>query len=85
MKTMPGAAAKRTLDIAFAGTGLLLSSPLWLAIAIAIKGESPGPVPGDGLDCHVHLLPYCRTPIQWHWSPTERSPLPAATVLSKIS
>lgn len=44
MTTTPGAIAKRTIDIALAGAGLLLSSPLWLAIAAAIKAESRGPL-----------------------------------------
>jgi lipopolysaccharide/colanic/teichoic acid biosynthesis glycosyltransferase len=37
-------AAKRALDIALSGTGLLLSAPLWPIIAAAIRMESPGPV-----------------------------------------
>jgi lipopolysaccharide/colanic/teichoic acid biosynthesis glycosyltransferase len=37
-------AAKRALDVALSGTGLVLSSPLWPFIAIAIRLESPGPV-----------------------------------------
>lgn len=44
MNTRIGAAAKRALDVAFSGAGLLLSSPLWLLIALAIKSESRGPV-----------------------------------------
>jgi lipopolysaccharide/colanic/teichoic acid biosynthesis glycosyltransferase len=36
--------AKRTLDVAFSGAGLLLSSPLWAIIAVAIKLDSRGPV-----------------------------------------
>ena len=35
---------KRALDIALSGVGLLLSSPLWVIIAAAIKLESRGPV-----------------------------------------
>jgi len=35
---------KRAMDIAVAGTVLLLGSPLWLAVALAIKWGSPGPV-----------------------------------------
>jgi lipopolysaccharide/colanic/teichoic acid biosynthesis glycosyltransferase len=35
---------KRLLDVAFAATGILLSSPLWLIAAIAIKLEDAGPV-----------------------------------------
>ena len=40
----PARAAKRAFDIAFAGTGLLLSSPLWAVIAIAVKATDGGPV-----------------------------------------
>jgi undecaprenyl-phosphate galactose phosphotransferase len=36
--------AKRLLDIAGSLIGLLLLSPLWLAICIWIKSDSPGPV-----------------------------------------
>jgi lipopolysaccharide/colanic/teichoic acid biosynthesis glycosyltransferase len=39
-----GTTAKRSLDISGASIGLLLTSPLWLAVAIAIKIDSPGPV-----------------------------------------
>ena len=35
---------KRTFDILLAGGGLLVSSPLWLLIAAAIKLEDSGPV-----------------------------------------
>lgn len=35
---------KRLLDIVLAGTGLLLSSPIWLALAAIIKWEDGGPV-----------------------------------------
>jgi lipopolysaccharide/colanic/teichoic acid biosynthesis glycosyltransferase len=35
---------KRLLDIALAGTGLVLSSPIWLALAAIIKLEDGGPV-----------------------------------------
>ena len=35
---------KRALDIVLAGTGLLLSSPVWGLIALAIKLEDRGPV-----------------------------------------
>ena len=35
---------KRAFDIALSGTGLGLSSPVWLLIAIAIKLEDGGPV-----------------------------------------
>ena len=37
-------AAKRTLDVGLSGVGLLLSSPLWAAIAAAIRIDSRGPV-----------------------------------------
>ncbi len=40
----PARAAKRAFDIAFAGTGLLLSSPLWAVMAIAVKATDGGPV-----------------------------------------
>ncbi len=36
--------AKRIFDLTFATLGLILSLPLWLIIAIAIKLDSPGPV-----------------------------------------
>src|SRR4029077_11058432 len=36
--------AKRGFDVLFAGLGLLLLSPLLLAIALWIKLDSPGPV-----------------------------------------
>jgi len=36
--------AKRTLDLALSGAGLLVSSPLWLVIAAAIRLDSPGPI-----------------------------------------
>ena len=35
---------KRAFDIALSGAGLVLSSPVWLLIAIAIKLEDGGPV-----------------------------------------
>ncbi len=37
-------AVKRVFDICFAGAGLLVLSPVILAIAVAIKLDSPGPV-----------------------------------------
>jgi Undecaprenyl-phosphate glucose phosphotransferase len=37
-------AAKRTMDIVLAGLGLLLLAPLFIAAAIMIKLDSPGPV-----------------------------------------
>jgi lipopolysaccharide/colanic/teichoic acid biosynthesis glycosyltransferase len=36
--------AKRAFDVFLSATGLLLSAPLWLAIAIAVKVEDGGPV-----------------------------------------
>lgn len=36
--------AKRALDIAFGGLGLIVSSPLWLIIAAAVKLYDGGPV-----------------------------------------
>jgi lipopolysaccharide/colanic/teichoic acid biosynthesis glycosyltransferase len=35
---------KRVFDIVVAGLGLLITAPLFLAIAVAIKRDSPGPV-----------------------------------------
>ena len=35
---------KRVLDVALAGVGLAASSPLWAALALAIKWEDGGPV-----------------------------------------
>jgi lipopolysaccharide/colanic/teichoic acid biosynthesis glycosyltransferase len=35
---------KRLLDIALSGVGLALSSPLWLALSMAVKLEDNGPV-----------------------------------------
>jgi lipopolysaccharide/colanic/teichoic acid biosynthesis glycosyltransferase len=40
----PIPAAKRALDVLLAGTGLLLSSPLWATLATAIKLNDGGPV-----------------------------------------
>jgi lipopolysaccharide/colanic/teichoic acid biosynthesis glycosyltransferase len=36
--------AKRGLDVLLSGTGLLVSSPLWLVIAALIKWEDGGPI-----------------------------------------
>ena len=36
--------AKRALDVALSGAGLLLSAPLWVVAALAIKLEDGGPV-----------------------------------------
>lgn len=42
MKEIP--LSKRALDVLLAGTGLLLSAPIWAAVAAAIKLEDGGPV-----------------------------------------
>jgi lipopolysaccharide/colanic/teichoic acid biosynthesis glycosyltransferase len=46
MSSVPrqGGIAKRALDVALSGTGLLCSWPLWLACAALIKLEDGGPV-----------------------------------------
>jgi lipopolysaccharide/colanic/teichoic acid biosynthesis glycosyltransferase len=36
--------AKRSLDIALSGAGVLISAPLWALIAAAIRFDTPGPV-----------------------------------------
>lgn len=36
--------AKRTLDVVASGAGLVLTSPLFIGIAAAIRADSPGPV-----------------------------------------
>lgn len=41
---MRGETAKRTLDVVLAGTGLVVSAPVWLLVAAAIKLEDGGPV-----------------------------------------
>lgn len=40
----PGRPAKRFLDLAIAGTAVMALSPVLLAIAVAIRSTSPGPV-----------------------------------------
>jgi lipopolysaccharide/colanic/teichoic acid biosynthesis glycosyltransferase len=40
----PSAGAKRTIDISGALFGLLLTLPLWLLVALAIRLDSPGPI-----------------------------------------
>ena len=37
-------AAKRALDVALSGFGVLMSAPLWALIAAAIKLDTDGPV-----------------------------------------
>jgi lipopolysaccharide/colanic/teichoic acid biosynthesis glycosyltransferase len=55
--------AKRMLDILLSGIGLVLSAPLWLAIAILIKLEDHGPLfftqerVGQGGD-HFHVFKF---------------------------
>lgn len=44
LDAVPIPMAKRLLDVALSGTGLVLSSPLWLALAAAIKLEDGGSV-----------------------------------------
>lgn len=41
---LPSSIIKRIFDVVFSGTVLVLFSPLYLLIALAIKLESPGPV-----------------------------------------
>ena len=41
---VPTPSAKRALDVALAGTGLLLSSPIWLTLAALIKLADGGPI-----------------------------------------
>src|SRR5213076_1472968 len=43
-QSLPTPMAKRAFDIARAGTGLLLSSPIWLALAAAVRLEDGGSV-----------------------------------------
>jgi len=46
---------KRLFDVSLSGLGLIISSPLWAAIAVAIKVEDGGPIfygqPRVGKDC----------------------------------
>ncbi len=44
MSPLPVSVGKRLLDVSLAGTGLVLSSPIWLALATLIKLEDGGPV-----------------------------------------
>lgn len=41
---VPTPPAKRALDVLLSGAGLLMSSPVWLLLAVAIKVEDGGPV-----------------------------------------
>src|SRR4051812_6315200 len=42
--SIPIPLAKRALDLSLSGAGLLLSSPVWLGLAIAIRAEDGGPI-----------------------------------------
>lgn len=42
--TVPVPPAKRTLDVLLSGVGLIVSSPVWALIAVAVKLEDGGPV-----------------------------------------
>ncbi|MDD5109709.1 MAG: sugar transferase [Patescibacteria group bacterium] len=57
--------AKRAMDLTAGAAGLIVSSPLWLAIAWAIKSDSPGPViirqTRVGKDGHTFTLYKFRT------------------------
>lgn len=44
MSVLPTPPAKRALDVALAGSGLIVSAPLWALIAAIIKFEDGGPV-----------------------------------------
>ena len=44
MPPVPVPLGKRALDVCLSGVGLLGSSPIWLALAIAIKREDGGPI-----------------------------------------
>ena len=44
VQTVPYRWNKRALDLALSGVGLLLSAPLWLLFAVAIKLQDGGPV-----------------------------------------
>jgi len=44
MSRASSAAAKRALDVLLASAGLIVSAPLWLVIAAAIRLDSKGPV-----------------------------------------
>lgn len=44
LPAIPVSAAKRLLDVVLSGAGLVLSAPLWLVAATAIKLEDRGPV-----------------------------------------
>lgn len=52
--------AKRAFDVLFAGTALVLSAPLWLAFAVAVKLDDRGPVffrqDRSGLDGRVFFV-----------------------------
>lgn len=51
-------AVKRALDVALAGVGLVLASPLLAAAALAIKITSPGPVLFRQMRCTLNGRPF---------------------------
>jgi lipopolysaccharide/colanic/teichoic acid biosynthesis glycosyltransferase len=44
IRVRPISLAKRSLDVALSGAGLILSSPIWIVLTAAIKFEDRGPV-----------------------------------------
>jgi lipopolysaccharide/colanic/teichoic acid biosynthesis glycosyltransferase len=44
VEPVPTPPGKRLFDIMLAGTGLVLSSPVWLVLAVAIRVEDAGPI-----------------------------------------
>jgi lipopolysaccharide/colanic/teichoic acid biosynthesis glycosyltransferase len=44
IRVRPISLAKRSLDVALSGAGLILSSPIWIVLTAAIKFEDHGPV-----------------------------------------
>src|SRR5688572_22829744 len=44
LASVPISAGKRALDVVLAGSGLVMSSPVWAVLAIAIKLEDGGPI-----------------------------------------
>jgi lipopolysaccharide/colanic/teichoic acid biosynthesis glycosyltransferase len=50
--------AKRAFDIALAGTGLIISSPLWAVISLLIKLEDGGPVFYGQERSGLHGIPF---------------------------
>lgn len=56
--TTTGEVAKRAVDIAGSGSALLLLTPLWLLLALAIRLESPGPVLFSQMRVGQHGRPF---------------------------